>query len=48
VDLRAFDERLSRTLEDRRLSRAERRSIADSLAGFGVDEAQPRLGKGLE
>jgi phosphatidylserine/phosphatidylglycerophosphate/cardiolipin synthase-like enzyme len=39
MDPRAIDELLARTLEDRRLSRAERRDLADRLRGPGADEA---------
>jgi mitochondrial cardiolipin hydrolase len=39
MDPRAIDELLARTLDDRRLSRTERRTLADHLEGVGASEA---------
>lgn len=40
MDPRAIDELLARTLDDRRLARAERRAVIEHLEGLGADEAQ--------
>jgi cardiolipin hydrolase len=40
MDPRAIDDLLALTLDDRRLSRPERRAVADHLAALGADEAE--------